>query len=143
MGQLNGRLVGRVSPQRLLAAALVAVATGGTTLLLAVLAHMGLVGILPALFVVVATQGMVLPNATALALADYPSMAGSASALLGILQFSIGAAVAPLVGVEGATTALPMAAVIATLGICALTVLVLVARSAPAVQSEKSDSSKP
>jgi DHA1 family bicyclomycin/chloramphenicol resistance-like MFS transporter len=143
MGQLNGRLVGRVSPQRLLAAALVAVATGGTTLLLAVLAHLGLVGILPALFVVVASQGMVLPNATALALADYPSMAGSASALLGILQFSIGAAVAPLVGVEGATTALPMAAVIATLGICALTVLVLVARSAPAVQSEKSDSSKP
>jgi DHA1 family bicyclomycin/chloramphenicol resistance-like MFS transporter len=139
MGQINGRLVGRVSPQRLLAGALVAVAVGGTALLLAVLGHTGLVGILPALFVVVASQGMVLPNATALALADYPSMAGSASALLGVLQFSIGAAVAPLVGVGGTTTALPMAAVIATLGICALTVFVLFARSAPAVQSEKTD----
>lgn len=59
-------------------------------LLVAVLLNVGLVGILPALFVVVASQGMVLPNATALALVDYPSTAGSASALLGTLQFASG-----------------------------------------------------
>jgi MFS transporter, DHA1 family, multidrug resistance protein len=134
IGQINGRLVGHVSPQKILAGALTAVAVGGTALLVAVLGHSGLVGILPALFVVVASQGMVLPNATALALADYPSMAGSASALLGVLQFSIGAAVAPLVGIGGTTTALPMAVVIATLGICALTMFVLLGRSPPAVQ---------
>src|SRR5215469_18174249 len=97
VGQINGRLVGRVSPQRLLRVALTAVAVGSTALLLVVLADRGLGDTLLALFVVVASQGMVLPNATALALADYPSMAGSASALLGVLQFSIGAAVAPLV----------------------------------------------
>ena len=129
IGQINGRLVGRVSPQRLLAGALVAVAVGGTALLVAVLLNVGLVGILPALFVVVASQGMVLPNATALALADYPSTAGSASALLGTLQFSIGAAVAPLVGVGGTTTALPMAMVIAALGIAAITTFMLFGRS--------------
>jgi MFS transporter, DHA1 family, multidrug resistance protein len=133
VGQINGRLVGHVSPQKLLAGALTAVAVGGTALLLAVLGQSGLAGILPALFVVVASQGMVLPNATALALADYPSMAGSASALLGVLQFSIGAAVAPLVGAGGTVTALPMAMVIAALGICALTMFVLFARRASAV----------
>jgi DHA1 family bicyclomycin/chloramphenicol resistance-like MFS transporter len=141
VGQINGRLVGHVSPQRLLAGALTAVAVGGTALLLAVLGHAGLEGILPALFVVVASQGMVLPNATALALADYPSMAGSASALLGVLQFSIGAAVAPLVGIGGTTTALPMAVVIASLGISALSMYVLFARraSASALQRKKAD----
>jgi DHA1 family bicyclomycin/chloramphenicol resistance-like MFS transporter len=135
MGQINGRLVGRVSPQKLLAVAFSAVAIGSTALLLVVLAHIGLVGILPALFVVVASQGMVFPNATALALADYPRMAGSASALLGTLQFSIGAAVAPLVGIGGTTTALPMAAVIAALGISALITFSLFGRSATAIQS--------
>jgi MFS transporter, DHA1 family, multidrug resistance protein len=134
LGQINGRLVGRVSPRRLLASALVAVAIGSTALLVAVLLNTGLIGILPALFLVVASQGMVLPNATALALADYPSTAGSASALLGTLQFSIGAAIAPLVGVAGATTALPMAAVIATLGVSALITFSLLARGRGAVQ---------
>ena len=129
LGQINGRLVGRVSPQRLLAVALVAVAVGGTALLVAVLLNAGLVGILPSLFVVVASQGMVLPNATALALADYPSTAGSASALLGTLQFSIGAAIAPLVGVGGTSTALPMAVVIAALGASAITTFVLFGHS--------------
>jgi DHA1 family bicyclomycin/chloramphenicol resistance-like MFS transporter len=130
IGQINGRLVGRVSPPKLLAGALTAVTVGGAALLIAVLGQSGLAGILPALFVVVASQGMVLPNATALALADYPSAAGSASALLGVLQFSIGAAVAPLVGIGGTNTALPMAIVIAALGICALTMFMLFARRA-------------
>ena len=125
MGQISGRLVGRVSPRRLLAGALMALAVGGVALLVVVIAHIGLVGILPALFVVVASQGMVLPNATALALADHPHTAGSASALLGGLQFALGAAIAPLVGIAGPTTALPMAAVIAVLGGSALSLFAL------------------
>jgi DHA1 family bicyclomycin/chloramphenicol resistance-like MFS transporter len=139
IGQINGRIVGRVSPQRLLAGALTAVALGGMAVLVAVLAGAGLVGLLPALFVVVASQGMVFPNATALALADYPSMAGSASALLGAVQFSIGAAVAPLVGAGGTATALPMAAVIAALGVSALIVFMLLGRGPAALQSQKTD----
>lgn len=134
VGQVNGRLVGRVAPERLLAGALTAVAVGGTALLVIVIGQIGLIGMLPALFVVVASQGMVFPNATALALAEYPSMAGSASALLGVLQFAIGAAAAPLVGIAGTTTALPMAVVIAALGLCALITLGLFSRSAAAVR---------
>ena len=115
-------------PGRLLAGALTAVALGGVALLLAVITGTGLIGILPALFIVVASQGMVFPNATALALADHPRTAGSAFALLGVLQFALGAIVAPIVGIAGPTSALPMAVVIASLGISALTVFVLLCR---------------
>ena len=138
VGQVNGRLVGRVSPTRLLVAGLIATATGGVALLSVVtiggmgamgaMGAIGLVGILPSLFVVVSSLGFVLPNATALALSDHPRVAGSASALLGVLQYSIGAAAAPLVGAFGTGTALPMSVVIATLGCSALVVFVLLVR---------------
>jgi DHA1 family bicyclomycin/chloramphenicol resistance-like MFS transporter len=128
-GQVNGRLVGRVPPIRLLTAGLVATATGGTALLSVVaIGGIGLIGILPSLFVVVSSLGFVLPNATALALSNYPRTAGSASALVGVLQFAIGAAAAPLVGAFGARTALPMSVVIATLGVSALAVFMLLVR---------------
>ena len=77
---------------------------------------------------VVSSLGFVLPNATALALSGHPRTAGSASALLGVLQFAIGAAAAPLVGILGARTALPMAVVMATLGVSALGAFVLLGR---------------
>lgn len=128
VGQVNGRLVGRISPLRLLRIGLVITAVGGTALLLAVLSGLGLVGILLSLFVVVAGLGFVLPNATALALAGRPSIAGSASALIGVLQFAIGAMAAPLVGAWGTSTALPMGIVIAVLDIAALLVFMLLVR---------------
>jgi DHA1 family bicyclomycin/chloramphenicol resistance-like MFS transporter len=128
-GQVNGRLIGRVRPIRLLATGLTAMATGAVALLAVVaLSRIGLLGILPSLFVVVASLGFIMPNATALALADHPRTAGSASALLGVLQFTIAAAAAPLVGILGVHTALPMAVVIATVSISALIVFLLLAR---------------
>jgi len=128
-GQINGRLVGRVPLTRLLAAGLTATATGGVALLAVVITGgIGLVGILPSLFVVVSSLGFVLPNATALALSGHPRNAGSASALLGVLQFAIGAAAAPLVGALGSRTALPMSVVMATLGVCALVTFALLVR---------------
>jgi DHA1 family bicyclomycin/chloramphenicol resistance-like MFS transporter len=71
---------------------------------------------------------MVLPNTTALALAGHPETAGSASALLGLGQFVFGAAAAPFVGLGGRGTALPMAVVIASLGVAANVVLFLLTR---------------
>jgi DHA1 family bicyclomycin/chloramphenicol resistance-like MFS transporter len=129
-GQINGRLVGQVPLIRLLSLGLVATATGGVALLLVVsIGGIGLPGILPALFVTVTSLGFVLPNATSLALSGQPRIAGSASALVGVLQFSIGAAAAPLVGSFGNSTALPMAVVIATCGVSALGIFLLLGRS--------------
>lgn len=130
--QLNRVLLGRVSPERLLTAAVVAAASAGATLLGVVLVGgVGLPGILPCLFVVVATIGLVSPNASALALTDYPHAAGSASALLGLFQFGFGGAAAPLVGAGGRGTAFPMALVIALFGGGAIAATVVARRASP------------
>ena len=123
--QVNARLVGRVAPRRLLVAGLIAQAVSALVLL-AVVANgrIGLSGIVPALFVIVASLGFVRPNATMLALAGHPNTAGSAAALMGVLQFAIAAAAAPLAGIGG-LTALPMAVLIAALSAGARAVLAL------------------
>jgi MFS transporter, DHA1 family, multidrug resistance protein len=121
MGRLSERLshAGH-EPAELLRAGLLGTAVGGVALLLSVAAGLGLAGVLPSLFVVVSSIGVIVPNAAALALAGHPSTAGAASGLLGVAQFAFGAAVAPLVGLAGEDTALPMALVIAALGLGAL-----------------------
>ncbi len=118
--QISGRLVGRVAPRRLPAVGLAVALIGGLLLCMAVGMNMGPAGILPALFLVVASVGLVAPNAVALAMADHPQAAGSASALVGVLQYSLGALIAPLAGIAGTGTAAPMAGLIAllTAGAC-------------------------
>jgi DHA1 family bicyclomycin/chloramphenicol resistance-like MFS transporter len=121
--QVGARLVGRLSPQTLLTWGVAAIAVAGTALLVVVLVGIGLMAVLPILFVLTASLGLLAPNAAALALADTDTRtAGSASALLGVLQFSVGAVVAPLVGLGGTATAFPMSAVIATFGLASLVV---------------------
>lgn len=73
------------------------------------------------IFVAVACQGLILGNATALALSAVPRAAGSGSAGLGALQFGLGAAVSPLVSLGGEHTALPLAIVMVTMSVLALT----------------------
>lgn len=120
MSQVNGRLVRRLGLHRLMGAGLVALCGGALFLQGAVLFGLGLEAVLAGLFVVVASQGLIAPNATALALGTHGRNAGSASALLGALRFVIGAGAAPLVGVAGEGTALPMAGVMVLCGLAAL-----------------------
>jgi DHA1 family bicyclomycin/chloramphenicol resistance-like MFS transporter len=119
-GQLSARLVGCAGPERLLRAGIAANAAGGIALL--ALNHLGLAAVLPTLFVVVASIGFVLPNATALALSGHRDTAGTASAVIGLLQFAVAGIVAPLVGLGGAHSAVPMAAAMAGLGLAAAAV---------------------
>ncbi len=126
--QVSGHLVERVGAPLLLRAGLGIALTGGAVLLVAVLAGLGLPAVLPGLFLVAASVGFVMPNVTALALAEHGRTAGSASALLGVLQFVVGAAVAPLVGIAGPGTALPMVIVIAALVVAARLVAVVALR---------------
>jgi MFS transporter, DHA1 family, multidrug resistance protein len=118
-GQLSRQLTGRWSLHALLTLGLTSSAAGGAALLGAALTGAGLPVILPALFTVVASVGLILPNAVALAMAPHSDLAGSASGLLGLAQFAIGAAAAPLAGVAGPRTDLPMALVICVLGVSA------------------------
>jgi DHA1 family bicyclomycin/chloramphenicol resistance-like MFS transporter len=128
LSQLSRFVVHRVGPLPLMRTGVCLAATGGVALLVAVLAGAGLPGILPALFTVVASVGLVMPNSAALALAPHADRAGSASALLGSGQLILGAVVAPLVGLAGAATAVPMAVVVCAAELAALAVFtVLVA----------------
>lgn len=129
MAQINSKLVGRVSSQKLLTWGYTLLALGGMLSLVAVLTGIGLVGILPSIFLLVSSLGLVMPNATtlALALADAKA-AGSASALLGVLQLGIGAVVAPLVGLADTATALPMAVAIAAFSIATLLTFIVLCR---------------
>jgi DHA1 family bicyclomycin/chloramphenicol resistance-like MFS transporter len=127
--QLGARLVERVGSRNLLLAGVTEAALGAALLGVSELVGFGIAGIVPGLFLVVSSVGLVSPNATALAMVDYPEAAGSASGLLGMSQFAIGALLAPIVGAFGTRTAVPMVALIAAL--CAVAVLLagmLVAR---------------
>ncbi|MBQ0924357.1 Bcr/CflA family multidrug efflux MFS transporter [Saccharopolyspora endophytica] len=128
MGQINGLLVGKVDSRRLLAIGLGGNALGGLSVAASTVLGLGLFALLPALFVTVASIGLVFPNATALALSGHRETAGSASALLGVLQFMIGGLVSPLVGIAGSDTAVPMGLVMGALSASAVVVFAVLTR---------------
>ncbi|OBK76820.1 multidrug effflux MFS transporter [Mycobacterium sp. 1274761.0] len=80
------------------------------------------------LWCAVTSLGLVVANATALALDEVRHVAGSGSAVLGALQFGMAAVVAPLVGIAGDHTALPMAIAMVTSALIAASALVLLTR---------------
>ena len=128
--QMSSALVDRIGPRRLLWVGVVWSMIGGVGLSVSAIGHLGLAGVLPSLFFTVSAVGIVVPSATALAMTAYPHIAGSASGLLGVVQFLIGASCAPLVGAFGTHTALPMAFVILALALFALCSRAAVARFA-------------
>jgi DHA1 family bicyclomycin/chloramphenicol resistance-like MFS transporter len=117
---VSSRLNRTIPSSRLLGVGLAL--TVGTTLVLLALVLTGAPAwtITIPIFVAVACQGLILGNATALALSAVPTAAGSGSAGLGALQFGLGAAVSPLVGLGGEHTALPLAIVMVTVAVLAL-----------------------
>jgi DHA1 family bicyclomycin/chloramphenicol resistance-like MFS transporter len=119
--QLNRRLLQRYNGETIMRVAIGTIVISGLVLVAVAATGLGgLAGLLPPLFVCIAGYGLVVPNATAAAMALYGAMAGSASALLGTLQFSVGAMAGILVGVLHTGTALPMAGMIAACAIAAL-----------------------
>ncbi|MDU9411890.1 multidrug effflux MFS transporter [Pseudomonas sp. zfem005] len=88
------------------------------------------------LFGCIASLGIIIPNASASAMAGQGRHAGSASALMGSLQFSVAAGAAALVGVLHDGSAMPMAMVICLCGVgavCASLVTWRLTRGQPSV----------
>lgn len=100
---VNRLVIRRFGPRRMLATGLCTGLTGGVVALTAALTGAGLPMLLPGLFLVVSGIGLVMPNATALGMDRHGDRAGSASALLGTLQFLSGAVVPPALSSGGAT----------------------------------------
>ncbi|SCL72874.1 MFS transporter, DHA1 family, bicyclomycin/chloramphenicol resistance protein [Micromonospora peucetia] len=128
--QYNVRLLRRHSSQRILVVALAVGSVAGLAMVaFAVTGFGGLPSLLVSLWVVLAAAGLAMPNAPALALSRHGEAAGTASALLGAVQFGVGALAAPLVGVLG-TGAVAMAVVVAGGMVAATVVLLVVVRPA-------------
>ena len=126
--QLNAALLGRFEPRVIMPVALVLGTLAGAVLVvLAMTGTGGFLGVVLPLWAALFTVGAVLPNAPALALARHGEMAGTASALLGAVQMSVGAIVSPLVGVLG-NDAVAMGLVVLLGAVLALGVLLVVVR---------------
>ncbi|MEU7762524.1 MULTISPECIES: multidrug effflux MFS transporter [Micromonospora] len=127
VGQANARLLDRFTPRRLLVTTLVVGLVTAIGVLSGALAG-SLVVTAVALFAFVGSLGMVMPNSTALALDAHARHAGTAAALMGGIQSVVGALAAPLVGLGGEGSALPMAVVLAGAAFLSLTAVVTLAR---------------
>ncbi|MFC0674363.1 multidrug effflux MFS transporter [Brachybacterium hainanense] len=110
MSLLSARLTRTYHPRTLIRVALAVVGAASVLLLIgALFLDTPLWVVLPGFFFAVAPQGMIFGNCAALASQEASEFAGTGSAMLG-LGFSFAASLAaPLVGLAGTHTALPMA----------------------------------
>lgn len=130
MAQVNARLLAKRGPAFLLARAVwLYLAAALALLLVAALRPAQLWPLLVPLFVCIASLGCIIPNASACAMSGQGARAGSASALMGCLQFSVAAGAAALVGVLHDGSAVPMALVISLCGALVVSVALLTRRS--------------
>lgn len=110
-GFLAGRAAERWSIPGTLAVGIIVTGTGAAGLLWAGFVSLPLPVVLAALLLLASGVAISSPPSTTLALAEYPTMAGTASSLLGMVRFGFGGVAAPLVGVAGAASILPLGVV--------------------------------
>jgi DHA1 family bicyclomycin/chloramphenicol resistance-like MFS transporter len=125
--QLTPLLLRRWTAAQILVAGVAAGTLAATVLLITAAASGSFLAVAAGLWAVLFCAGLAMPNAPALALSRYGDRAGAAAALLGAVQFGVGAVVSPVVGLLG-NDATAMGAVIAVVLLLALAVLVTVAR---------------
>ena len=123
---LAGALAGRVRTRSVILAGVLLTGLVGLVLLVAALNYgMPLPVALAGFFVLISAQGLIGPNAGALASDAVPDHPGTGSALLGFLQWCMAGLIAPLAGLGGDRTAVPMAVFIVLLTVGSLAALAL------------------
>ncbi|GAA2069599.1 multidrug effflux MFS transporter [Microbacterium hatanonis] len=110
-GYLAGRASERWSITGTLNTGILIAGAGALGLLASGLTAMPLWVVIASLFLLAGGVAISSPPATTLALVNYPQMAGTASSLLGMVRFGFGGIAAPLVGVAGALSILPLGVV--------------------------------
>ena len=109
--QLNGAMLGRVSPAQILRGAVLAALAITASMVVVTLLALGLWPLIALLVLNMLATGILLPAVPAIALDANAHRAGSAAALLGAMQFGVGAAIAPVTGLFQEGSAVAMAAV--------------------------------
>lgn len=125
------RLAGRVATRTIIAVGqLAALAAGAAMLVGAVWFDTPLVVSLIAFFVLMTAQGLIGPNGGALASAEVPAHPGTGSAVLGFTMWVFAGTIAPLAGLGGEDTAVPMAVLM--IGCIAVSMVGLLVLARPA-----------
>jgi DHA1 family bicyclomycin/chloramphenicol resistance-like MFS transporter len=135
-GYLAGRSSERWSIVGTLVVGLTVAGVGGIGLLIAGLTQVPLLAVLVSLFLLAAGTALTSPPSTTIALTGYPQIAGTASSLLGAARFAFGGIAAPIVGVAGSLSILPLGLVTTVaIALAAVTALNFLSRptAAPAV----------
>ncbi|GAA2760778.1 multidrug effflux MFS transporter [Actinopolymorpha rutila] len=136
-GFLAGRISARWSVRGTLAVGQVMVVAGASGVLVTAVAHLPLPAIVVSLLTLVSGVAVTAPPATSLALENYPDVAGSASSLLGLARFAFGGLTAPLVGLAGAGTAVPLGIVTVAAALLSFAGYALLHRSTPAATNQE------
>ncbi|MBS4202362.1 multidrug effflux MFS transporter [Bacillus sp. FJAT-49732] len=118
--QIVGRLSDYISETRFLKAGLFMSSIASISLLTVLLFKGPLFAVVISLFFFVSSIGVISTSSFSLAMESQGHIAGSAAALLGLLPFILGSISAPLVGIAGENTALPMGIIIFTASSLAL-----------------------
>ena len=121
--QVNRVLVGRFPVRTVVVSALTGLVGVGLALAIVGATGWGGLPVLMALLFLNLSAGCIIsPNIAAIVMAPFGETAGSASALLGTIQFGVGAGAGALVGIFHNGTAIPMTAGIAACAVASYTV---------------------
>lgn len=135
--QIVGRL-SRFSEKTFLKSGLALSMSASILLVTAVLVHAPLVAVAIPIFLFVTSISIIGTSSFSLAMETKGHMAGSASALLGLLPFLLGSLTAPLVGIGGEHTAVPMGVIIFASSLLAfLSYYILVRKSSVKMNTPK------
>ncbi|RNM09375.1 multidrug effflux MFS transporter [Dickeya undicola] len=135
-GQLASHFSLRMGERRVLHVGLAVAVISALVLTVAGLLHAPLIGILTPLFFAIAMIGVVGPCASSLAMQSQGGKAGSASALIGLSMFALGALSVPFTGLTGSTSALSMALVILGCYLLAVIAYLLLSLSGAAQEAQ-------
>jgi MFS transporter, DHA1 family, multidrug resistance protein len=120
--QVNIRLLQKYRPEKILAKAFWILFTAGVALATSAYLQLSFYFLAIPIFIYISTLGITLPNTSAAAMAQERQRIGSASALLGTLQFALAAISSGIVSFLHNGTSLPMAGVIALCGAVSLAI---------------------
>lgn len=128
----SAHLVGRLRTRAVIAIGVSATGLAGVFMLVgAVWFGMPLAVAVIGFFVLMTAQGLISANAGALASNEVLDHPGTGSALLGFLQWCMAGLIAPLAGIGGDRTAVPMATIVVILTVGSFLALFVVARPRP------------
>jgi DHA1 family bicyclomycin/chloramphenicol resistance-like MFS transporter len=113
---IAARLVVRLGLNRTMGLGVVVIALGGFALVAVVAAGVPGIWLVAAMAIYLAGLGLAMPQAMAAALTPFPDRAGTAASLMGLVQQTVAAIVAAVVGNYLGRSAWPVAGVVATMG---------------------------